>query len=392
MTTDEKLVVIARAILEIEQKAVRTWDNDGEDAYGAGEDGGVLECGVGHHVPAAYSVRIHKLGPPNRLCSRHRLPRHRRSEAMSSELAPCPFCGGHPVTTEAMGEHWISCGTCTASATMKGKLKAACDAWNRRTLPAMSADHSPDADKMAHVLRGMVNRGTLIDVEAIDRALTLAVYRQDPDDDDRAWAASQAEVIGQPVVPVGSGDATNMVALVEAVACQKCGGEVQGWTCQGCAQGFRENDGGALIFDTHPPQPDAQGWRDIATAPRDGTVFLARRGDWAPFECQWHGEQFVHMDPEEGPISYKPDQWQSLNICRNCNGFGFLDTASPPPSADTGELREKVARLIGAADGVRWDGRTVTYVNAGADDEGPTERYFRAADTILDLIQSERVG
>ena len=36
MTTDEKLAVIARAILEIEEKAVRTWDNDGEDAYGAG--------------------------------------------------------------------------------------------------------------------------------------------------------------------------------------------------------------------------------------------------------------------------------------------------------------------------------------------------------------------
>jgi len=62
---------------------------------------------------------------------------------------------------------------------------------------------SGQADKMAHVLRGMVKRGTLIDAEAIDRALKLATYKQDPDDDDRAWAASQAEVIGQPVVPVG---------------------------------------------------------------------------------------------------------------------------------------------------------------------------------------------
>ena len=77
---------------------------------------------------------------------------------------------------------------------------------------AMSADHIGEADKMAHVLRGMVNRGTLIDAEAIDRALTLAVYRQDPDDDDRAWAASQAEVIGQPVVPVGSGELRERVA------------------------------------------------------------------------------------------------------------------------------------------------------------------------------------
>jgi hypothetical protein len=31
-------------------------------------------------------------------------------------------------------------------------------------------------------------------------------------------------------------------------ACQKCGGEIQGWTCQGCGQVFRENDAGALVF------------------------------------------------------------------------------------------------------------------------------------------------
>jgi hypothetical protein len=36
MTTDEKLAIIARAILEIEEKAVRTWDDDGQDAFGAG--------------------------------------------------------------------------------------------------------------------------------------------------------------------------------------------------------------------------------------------------------------------------------------------------------------------------------------------------------------------
>ena len=36
MTTDEKLAIIARAILEIEEKAVRTWEYDGEDVYGAG--------------------------------------------------------------------------------------------------------------------------------------------------------------------------------------------------------------------------------------------------------------------------------------------------------------------------------------------------------------------
>jgi len=70
---------------------------------------------------------------------------------------------------------------------------------------AMWVNIARDAEPLyaSPVVPGMVKRGTLIDAEAIDRALKLATYKQDPDDDDRAWAASQAEVIGQPVVPVG---------------------------------------------------------------------------------------------------------------------------------------------------------------------------------------------
>ena len=45
---------------------------------------------------------------------------------------------------------------------------------------------------MAHILRGMIARGTAIDRDAVDRALTLAKYQQDPTDDDRAWAAKEA--------------------------------------------------------------------------------------------------------------------------------------------------------------------------------------------------------
>jgi hypothetical protein len=80
--------------------------------------------------------------------------------------------------------------------------------------------------------------------------------------------------------------------------------------------------------------PPADGWQPIETAPRDGTVFLARCGGFAPFECEWHGDRWVHMDPEDGPIAYKPDQWRPLNICRNCNGFGYLP--QPPNNERTG--------------------------------------------------------
>ena len=158
---------------------------------------------------------------------------------MSAELAPCPFCGGHPVTTEAMGEHWVSCGTCTASATMKGTLKAACEAWNRRTPPAMSADHI--------------------------------------------------------------GDATNMVAPVEAVA----------WRVRG------------------------------------------PRGGW------------VHSDK-------LPSSW------RNAEPL-YTHPAPIKPSGDTGELRERVAQIIGEAVNRRAPGQIVFST-------------LEDADAILDLIQSERAG
>ena len=42
-----------------------------------------------------------------------------------------------------------------------------------------------------------------------------------------------------------------------APTCQKCGGEVQGWNCQGCGASFRENDDGVLIFDDEAPAEGA---------------------------------------------------------------------------------------------------------------------------------------
>jgi hypothetical protein len=51
---------------------------------------------------------------------------------------------------------------------------------------------------------------------------------------------------------------THSEPVRQPLACQKCGGEIQGWTCQGCGQVFRENDAGALVF----APMEAVAWRE----------------------------------------------------------------------------------------------------------------------------------
>lgn len=58
------------------------------------------------------------------------------SNANTSGLAPCPFCGGAPSIRQAMGETWVVCGSCSASTQSKGRETVAFDLWNRRDAPA----------------------------------------------------------------------------------------------------------------------------------------------------------------------------------------------------------------------------------------------------------------
>ncbi len=49
--------------------------------------------------------------------------------------------------------------------------------------------------------------------------------------------------------------------------CQKCGGKIEGWTCQGCGQEFSEHPDGHLVFcSTTPPvaRPDREALEPIA--------------------------------------------------------------------------------------------------------------------------------
>ena len=98
--------------------------------------------------------------------------------------------------------------------------------------------------------------------------------------------------------------------------------------------------------DAHPPQPDASGWRDIATAPRDGTGFLVNcpHVEDGVSMMMWDANLFMMVSLFDGKpwVSglERPTHWQPL---------------PPPPSADAkrsepdalpGDLRERVARLI----------------------------------------------
>lgn len=122
---------------------------------------------------------------------------------------------------------------------------------------------------------------------------------------------------------------------------------------------------------------DAQGWRDIATAPRDGDDILVCCGpDSDPMfgVASWHddsdggGWQMWWSGTEKHTW---PEFWMPLPPAPSAH------PAPIKPSGDTGELREKMKRAI-------WTQLPQEDANMGTSG--------RIADAILDLIQSERAG
>lgn len=125
---------------------------------------------------------------------------------------------------------------------------------------------------------------------------------------------------------------------------------------------------------------DAQGWRDIATAPRDGSLILCfypdRHGHdryslryWATGD--WGARSEGWSDQHRQLRKTEPAHWMPLPP---------LPSAHPAPirpSGDTGELRERMKRAI-------WTQLPQEDANMGTSG--------RIADAILDLIQSERAG
>lgn len=78
-------------------------------------------------------------------------------------LLPCPFCGGHEATRQSgLGEYWVMCEDCRATARMCYSKVAADEAWNRRASPSETLTD-------ARLLIGYV-RGILLEEGDIDKA------------------------------------------------------------------------------------------------------------------------------------------------------------------------------------------------------------------------------
>jgi hypothetical protein len=130
------------------------------------------------------------------------------------------------------------------------------DAFKALSAPALSASPAPASDLVEaalldpatvhiNMLRGGIAKPTPAQIGHLYRGDEAAeviaeVARQNPDAARALIAAMQP---GQRDTP----------------HCQSCGGEIQGWTCQGCGLTFRENEAGRLVAEPLPAPPGVGG-------------------------------------------------------------------------------------------------------------------------------------
>ena len=130
----------------------------------------------------------------------------------------------------------------------------------------------------------------------------------------------------------------------------------------------------AQALRTPPAPTEAVAWRDIATAPRDGTGFLVNcpHVEDGVSMMMWDANLFMMVSLFDGKpwVSglERPTHWQPLPTPPSA------DAKRSEPDALPGDLRERVAAII---DANKYEAWTVDRAN-------------QMADAILSLIQSER--
>ena len=55
-----------------------------------------------------------------------------KSKGCQQKLLPCPFCGGEAEMLNGVGEYWVKCEDCNASARMSSSKGAVVKSWNER--------------------------------------------------------------------------------------------------------------------------------------------------------------------------------------------------------------------------------------------------------------------
>ena len=153
---------------------------------------------------------------------------------MSAELAPCPFCGGIAKMGLTARVEWkdtvsVFCVHCSANVCRTGPVQSEAtkrqvnEAWNLRTLPAMSADHIGDASPAVTEV-GKLIQSPLVEklVGALKRLATaterLMAAWPDTHVPGRKLCVEVSEALNDAKALAHIPDATNMVAPVEAVA------------------------------------------------------------------------------------------------------------------------------------------------------------------------------
>ena len=239
----------------------------------------------------------------------------------AEELLPCPFCGEtanalQSGRVESYGDWIAGCDNeqCMTQPEVLAATKIkAIAAWNRRTPPAMNADHIGDASPAVTEVNKLIQSPLVEKLVGALKRLATATERlmaawPDTHVPGGKLCVEVSEALNDAKALAHIPDAGNMIAPVEAVA----------WRVKDYADGW-------ILFHHEAP------------ARKSGE---ARNGALV---------QPLYTHP--APIK---------------------------PSGDTGELRDRVARVIGDRKG--------HFVSK------PWGEDYELADAILDLIQSERAG
>lgn len=153
---------------------------------------------------------------------------------------------------------------------------------------------------------------------------------------------------------------------------------------------------------------DAPGWRDIATAPRDGTDCVlwdgrrARFGSWrvdegfASKEPMWLDDSYDDFSCGFASVPITPTHWMPLPPPPSADSLGGYVAKRSEPDALPGDLRETVARIVDPLSWRRFDRRPPYAAHIPRETQiewvGDLQPSLDKADAILSLIQSERGG